>query len=84
MAIDPERMRRAEMFVKDIGRQIDNAMNFVPGPKRFGFCLCIFSFEGEEFAYTSNAERASVIKALEELIAKLRAGEQHGFSADRS
>lgn len=59
-------------------REIGNLLNKVfekHGDGSVGFCFMVFSFEGPEFTYISNAERESMIKMLEEVAAKMRKGE---------
>jgi hypothetical protein len=42
-------------------------------PPGFGFALWLFSFEGKELYYCSNAERQDMIRAMREFIAKYEA-----------
>lgn len=68
--IDPERMRYMEACGRDIaaalGRAIDK-FNANPSDK-WGFGLFLFSFGGPEFTWISNAQRADMVKALQEFI----------------
>ena len=48
-------------------------------PKGVGFCLMMFDFGAGGFmAYSSNAQRDDMIKAINELIAWLEAGKPQG------
>lgn len=55
-----------ERLLKDIGASIGAAL-----PDGFGFNLLIFNFgEGGATFYISNAQRADMLKAMKEFIAK--------------
>jgi hypothetical protein len=58
----------AEAMLKEIGQMMKASC-----PPGYGFSLLIFSFgpDGNMF-YTSNAERESMIEAMQEFIAKFR------------
>lgn len=66
---------RIEGIAANIGRAIGAAVNdSVGGPGKMGFALLIFDFgDGGTMAYSSNARRADMIRALDELLVKLRA-----------
>ena len=51
--VDGEQMRQMEDMAREIGALIGTACKTV-GPDK-GFCLMLFSFEGPEFTYISNA-----------------------------
>lgn len=62
------RDEKAEAMLKEIGDLLRHAC-----PKGYGFSLLIFSFgEGGNMFYTSNAERESLIQAMQEFIQKHR------------
>ena len=62
------RDKEAEALLKDIGQRLKAAM-----PSGYGFSLLIFTFgEGGNMFYTSNAERETMIQAMQEFIAKSR------------
>lgn len=68
--LDPERMRFMEACGRDIAAALKRAIekfNSQPGDK-WGFGLFLFSFEGPEFTWISNARRADMVKALQEFI----------------
>lgn len=81
--IDPAKLRYLEAKAREIGKLIDSAINeSVTGgasEKRFGFALLLFSFDGSELTWLSNAERADMIKALEELLGNWRRGKMTDF-----
>jgi hypothetical protein len=56
---DPE----LEDTLKELGRYIDNKL-----PSEFGFCLLLFTFKPGATFYISNAERGTMLKALQEFI----------------
>ncbi len=57
-----------EKNLKKLGRMIGSSC-----PEGFGFALQIFSYDGAAFFYISNAERESMIKALQEFINREKA-----------
>jgi hypothetical protein len=59
---------KAEAMLKEIGRLLKGAC-----PPGYGFSLLVFSFgEGGNMFYTSNAQRETMIQAMQEFIAKFR------------
>ncbi len=55
----------------EVGRLIGDSLT-----EGVGFCLTLFTLgEGGWFTYVSNAERESMMNALEELLSKLRSNE---------
>jgi hypothetical protein len=69
-----------EGIVREIGRTVAAAVDDAAGgPKRLGFALLVFDYgAGGTMAYASNAQRADMIEAIEELIGHLRAGAPWG------
>jgi hypothetical protein len=65
--IDPQRMRKIEYYTREIGTLISQAIN-PTGKKVIGFALMIFSFDGSEFSWISNADRADMVKTMQEFI----------------
>jgi len=51
------------------------------GSNKWGFALMIFSFDGPEFTWISNAQRADMVKAMQEFISR---NPPDQVSADRS
>jgi hypothetical protein len=71
--MDGKRMRAMEATAENIGHLLGKAIETShPGA---GFALMIFSFEGPEFTYISNAQREDMLKMLEEFIGRMRKGE---------
>ncbi len=60
--VDPGKMRKLEAAGREIGNII--------GREKLGFALFLFSFEGPEFFWISNASRADMVKALQEFITR--------------
>jgi hypothetical protein len=58
----------AEGLIRDIGQLLKKATE----GSGFGFTLMVFSFTGPEMFYCSNAERESMIQAMQEFQAKFR------------
>ena len=83
--VDPELMRRLEAAGKDIADTLDRAIKMWTAgatEEKIGFTLMIFSFNGPEFTYISNARRDDMIKTMQEFIAAnsppMTWDEQHG------
>jgi hypothetical protein len=68
--IDPNLMRQMEATCREIGTLIARAVHEYHGLKKQGFALFLFSFEGPEMTYMSNASRADMLKAMKEFIDK--------------
>ena len=64
--VDPKKMRQLEAVCRDIGRMIGQAIALEGEP--MGFALMVFSFEGPEFTWISNANRADMVKTMQEFI----------------
>lgn len=77
--IDPAKTRYLESRAREIAQRLDAALNqghHVSGaPKQYGFGLLLFSFNGAELTWISNAERADMIRLFEELLARWRVGD---------
>jgi hypothetical protein len=59
------RSEAAEAMLKNIGGLLREAC-----PPGYGFALLVFTFEPGAMFYTANAERADMVKAMREFIAK--------------
>lgn len=74
MSREPIEQRYREIL-QNLGRRIDRVLQMGTG-KKMGFVLLLFDF-GEVKAgrmnYLSNAERGSMLKALQELVAQMEA-----------
>lgn len=68
--IDSELLREMEHLARQIGEIIGAAME--AHERKRGFLLMMFSFEGPELTYISNANRGDIIKLLEEFIMRTR------------
>ena len=65
------RDEKAEKALKEIGELLGKAM-----PEGYGFNFLMFNFgEGGNMFYISNAQRADMLKAMKEFIAKQEGGE---------
>jgi hypothetical protein len=80
--VDGDKMRRLEALAREVGHLIGDAIEV--GGVRQGFALMLFSFEGPEFTWVSNAQRADMLKVLEEFVQRQRAGEGGQLWAERS
>lgn len=83
--VNPKILREMEAKARSMGRALDEALN-PPSPvtgrrgkAKTGFALLLFSFEGPELTWLSNAERAGMIATLEEILAKMKAGQMDDF-----
>jgi len=82
--IDPKNLRQLEAKARSIGKIIDDAINPLNpatgsrGRKK-GFALLLFSFEGPELTWLSNAERDDMIRLLEELLSHFKVGKMTDF-----
>lgn len=59
--IDPERLGAAESGARKFAQALDSLL-----PPSMGFAVLIFSFDGPEMSYISNAERSTMVKAMKE------------------
>jgi hypothetical protein len=70
--MDGDKIRSMEAAGRDIAKTLQNAFarfGQVNGEK-WGFALMIFSFDGPEFTWISNAQRADMVKTMQEFIAR--------------
>lgn len=66
--IDPNEMRRLEAVAREVGDAIGRAIE--RQGTQTGFALMIFSFDGPEFTWVSNARREDMVKTMQEFIAR--------------
>lgn len=70
--MDQHKIRMMEAAAREIAALLESGMDSFRAksgdPKRWGFALMIFSFEGPELTWISNAERADMVKAMQEFI----------------
>lgn len=80
--VDPEKMRKLEAMARELFNVLDVVSQGELQSRKVGMALFIFSFEGAELTYISNADRKDMIKMLYEFIAnnppELTWDEQHG------
>lgn len=73
-------LRNMESQARSLGRTLDNTIN-PPNPatgnrdRKKGFALLLFSFDGPELTWLSNAEREDMIRLLEEILLKMKVGQ---------
>ena len=75
-------MRWLERMARNIGQMIGDAIN--RAGHKYGFCLFLFSFNGPEMTFISNADRADMVKALEEFIQRQRSGDANQAWRERN
>lgn len=68
--MDGDKIRSMEAAGRDIAKSLQVAFDrFQQGSKeKWGFALMIFSFDGPEFTWISNAQRADMVKTMQEFI----------------
>lgn len=71
---DPEKMRRMNHEARELAKILDSGLQGKFG-ERMGFTLFVFSFDGSELTYISNANRQDMKKAILEWLHKLDTGE---------
>lgn len=71
--MDLDKMRQMEASARDLGHALGDSLKERHG--HIGFALMLFSFDGPEFTWISNAQRDDMIKALREFIAKFESGD---------
>jgi hypothetical protein len=72
--VDVNRLTRMEKVNREVGALIGEAIDQSGG--HFGFALFMFGFgNDQEMTWISNAERADLIAALKEFIAKCESGD---------
>jgi hypothetical protein len=76
--IEAKKLRHLEGKAREIAKLLDAAVNKGRDEKS-GFCLFLFSFEGPEFTYVSNAQREDMIKLLEEILARWKVGDMNDY-----
>ncbi len=77
-------LRNLEAQARSLGRTLDDTIN-PPNPatgnrdRKKGFALLLFSFDGPELTWLSNAEREDMIRLLDEILLKMKAGRMDDF-----
>jgi len=70
--MDGERLRAMEACGRDIAAALGRAFERFgqKNDEKWGFALMIFSFDGPEFTWISNAQRADMVKTMQEFISR--------------
>lgn len=76
--IDPEKLRYLESRARAIAKSLDAQLHATTS-NRYGFALLLFSFDGSELTWISNANREDMIEALEEILNKWKRGDMTDF-----
>lgn len=68
--MDGDKIRSMEACGREIAQLLQNAFDRFgqQSNEKWGFALMIFSFNGPEFTWISNAQRADMIKTMQEFI----------------
>lgn len=64
--LDPRKQKLLEVAARPMAQAIGGVMNEMTGS---GFALFLFTTDGPEMVYVSNADRAGMIKVLKKFIA---------------
>jgi hypothetical protein len=70
--MDGDKIRSMEAAGRSVAESLGRAFErFQDGSgEKWGFALMIFSFDGPEFTWISNAQRADMVKAMQEFISR--------------
>lgn len=70
--MDPDKIRSMEHAGRDLAKVLERVLKeyFAKGGERWGFALMFFSFDGPEFTWISNAQRADMVKTMQEFISR--------------
>ena len=70
--MDGDKIRSMEAAGRDLAGVLERALKqyFSRDGERWGFALMLFSFDGPEFTWISNAQRAGMVKTMQEFIAR--------------
>ena len=68
--MDGAKLRSMEASGREIAKSLERAFAQwkEQGGEKWGFALMIFSFDGPEFTWISNTQRADMVKAMQEFI----------------
>jgi hypothetical protein len=68
--MDARKLRQMEHAGREIAAVLQGAIRHYEslGGEKWGFALMLFSFDGPEFSWISNAERADMVRAMQEFI----------------
>lgn len=70
--MDGDKIRSMETAAREIAKSLGIALARFEGDgsEKWGFALMIFSFDGPEFTWISNAQRTDMVKAMQEFISR--------------
>lgn len=70
--MDGDKIRSMEAAAREIAKSLSVAFGRFHNDtdEKWGFALMIFSFDGPEFTWISNAQRADMVKAMQEFISR--------------
>lgn len=70
--MDGDKLRSMEAAGRDIAEALGRAFGKFgqKSDEKWGFALMIFSFDGPEFTWISNAQRADMVKTMQEFISR--------------
>jgi hypothetical protein len=70
--MDADKIRAMEHAGRELATVLERVLKerFAKGGERWGFALMLFSFDGPEFSWISNAQRADMVKTMQEFIAR--------------
>lgn len=80
--INPVTMRWLEGSARHLAAVIEASINRVG--RKYGFTLFLFSFDGPELTYISNAQREDMIKAVQEWLNRQRSSQRDSTSAENN
>lgn len=84
--LDPDLLRRMEAYGRETARALETVMKRfgMQSGEKWGFALFVFSFDGPEFTWISNAERKEMLDALRDFIRKAESGEANMSSQEKN
>jgi len=70
--MDADKIRAMEHAGRELAEVLEHVLKeyFAKDGERWGFALMLFSFEGPEFTWISNAQRADMVKSMQEFISR--------------
>jgi hypothetical protein len=72
--MDRDKLRQMEGSARSIGETLGRVVKKFTD-QNVGFALFVFSFDGPEATYISNADRADMLKMLKEFVERFEEGE---------
>jgi hypothetical protein len=70
--MDGDKLRSMEASGREIAKSLQVAFDrfHKNSDEKWGFALMIFSFDGPEFTWISNAQRSDMVKTMQEFISR--------------